>query len=463
MSNEIADIPELVTDNKPGRPTSGRGSWTGWYLLTVLTIVTLFANVDRQVLILQAEPIRLALKLTDTQLGLLQGTGIAIFTAAATYPIAWLADRIDRRVVLALCLLVWSVSVVACGAAAGFISLMFAGSMVGAGEAGLVPVSYSAIPDHFDGRRRQLANSVFSLAAGTGAALASIIAGQLIAAVGHARPSLPLGLSHSETWRLGFWAAAAPAPIMLLLIVTLPGVRRLLKKPRATGSGEADSGLPELGPFFRRHMSAFLRLFSSFAAQGLGFGAVTSWLVVICMRQFGQTAQQVGAGMGVGILLALPVGFGASLLLTRWLSPRFGRALPFRLLGITYGLSGVLMTLLLFARVGLHVYLLTFVIYAILVAGAMTAPTAIQNLAPARFRGRIFALQSLIGVGATAAAPPLVGAISDQLKSLSNGLLVSAVALSVPLLLLAAALMLWSEPRLVRATDDAEEFDRAFN
>ncbi len=58
-----------------------------WYSLGVLTIVTLIAFVDRNILLLQAEVIRKALSLSDLQLGLLQGTAVAAFTALATYPL----------------------------------------------------------------------------------------------------------------------------------------------------------------------------------------------------------------------------------------------------------------------------------------------------------------------------------------------------------------------------------------
>src|SRR5689334_17948291 len=77
--------------------TASRGNWRGWYAIFVLVVASVFASLDRAGIPLQAEKIRASLGLTDTQLGLLQDTGIAIFMAIAAYPIAWLADRYDRR------------------------------------------------------------------------------------------------------------------------------------------------------------------------------------------------------------------------------------------------------------------------------------------------------------------------------------------------------------------------------
>jgi MFS family permease len=80
----------------------------------------MFALVDRQILVLLAEPIRKHLALSDLQRGLLQGAGIAIFAALATYPLGWLADRFDTRLVLKGCIAAWSTAVAACGLAQTF-------------------------------------------------------------------------------------------------------------------------------------------------------------------------------------------------------------------------------------------------------------------------------------------------------------------------------------------------------
>lgn len=72
----------------------------GWYTLGALLVVTLFAFIDRQLLTLAAAPMAQSLNLSDTQLGMVQGLAMAIFTVVAVYPLAWAADRFDRRYVL---------------------------------------------------------------------------------------------------------------------------------------------------------------------------------------------------------------------------------------------------------------------------------------------------------------------------------------------------------------------------
>jgi MFS family permease len=192
-----------------------------WYALAVLVATNLFAMVDRQIFLLLAEPIRKALALSDLQLGLLQGTGIALFTALASYPLGWLSDRLDRRWVLASCIAVWSAAVLACGMAQDFVQLLLASALVGAGEAGLGPIVYALIPLLFFGAQRQLANSIFAVTAVGGGALALALSGQLVTWVESARPSLPMALQGLEGWRLSFFAAAMPAPLMILLVLTI--------------------------------------------------------------------------------------------------------------------------------------------------------------------------------------------------------------------------------------------------
>src|SRR5437870_8875185 len=97
-----------------------------WLSLAVMVAVMLFAMIDRQVFGLVAAEMSNTLHLSNTQLGLIQGLGFAAFTFIAAYPIAWLADRFDRRWVLAGCILSWALGTAACGLASGFVTLFVA-------------------------------------------------------------------------------------------------------------------------------------------------------------------------------------------------------------------------------------------------------------------------------------------------------------------------------------------------
>ena len=265
---------------------------SAWYSLFILTLVMLFAMVDRSILSLMAEPVKQTLELSDLQLGLMQGTGIAIFAALAAFPIGWLADKYGRRNILAASVVVWSLAVVGCAYADTFWQMFLATSMVGAGEAGLAPITFAMIPRMFGRAKRQIANSIFVLAAAASGGLGMVLAGQLVGFVEVIRDLLPVAIQGFEAWRLSFLVAAAPAPLMIVLIYTV----RAAQKIRATGASESSGvAVSSVGPtlieHFREHSKT---LFAFFGAMGMAiasFAAVGVWLPVILIRQFGQTPQ----------------------------------------------------------------------------------------------------------------------------------------------------------------------------
>ena len=79
-----------------------------WTVLVMLTLVYTFNFIDRQILVILQEPIKVDLGLSDAQLGLLTGFSFALVYVTAGIPIAWLADRSNRRNIVAASLAFWS-------------------------------------------------------------------------------------------------------------------------------------------------------------------------------------------------------------------------------------------------------------------------------------------------------------------------------------------------------------------
>ena len=157
-----------------------------WYGLAVLIGVALFATVDGQIFGLVAEKVRLALGMSDTKLGLLQGVGGVFVLSVAAFPIGWLADRWDRRYVLAGGVLVWSAACLARGFAHDFGQLMVATIALSIGSAGVVPCIYGLIPNLFRGQTRILANSIFVVVLYLTAAGGLALCGGLLLEIGRA-------------------------------------------------------------------------------------------------------------------------------------------------------------------------------------------------------------------------------------------------------------------------------------
>ena len=113
-----------------------------WFVLAILTVVYAFNFIDRQILVILQEPIKAELGLSDTQLGLLTGFSFAVVYVTAGIPIAWLADRSNRRNIVAVSLGIWSVMTALSGIVQNYTQLLMARLGVGLGEAGWSPPSH---------------------------------------------------------------------------------------------------------------------------------------------------------------------------------------------------------------------------------------------------------------------------------------------------------------------------------
>jgi len=147
------------------------------YVLAVLLGGYVVNSLDRSILSLLIEPIRLEFGLSDTQLGVLSGLAFALFYSALAIPIAALADRWNRRNVLALSVLLWTFMTALCGFAGSFMALVLARIGVAIGEAGCNPASHSLLADYYSPKRRASALGIYALGAPAGALLTGVIGG----------------------------------------------------------------------------------------------------------------------------------------------------------------------------------------------------------------------------------------------------------------------------------------------
>ncbi|UVA80896.1 MFS transporter [Pandoraea commovens] len=415
---------------------AGVGAWLG---LLALVVVTFFANVDRQMLVLLAELIRAEFGLADIQVGLLQGAGIALFAGAAAIPIGWLADRMDRRVVLALCILLWSAATAACGLATGFWTLFIASIGLGIGEAGLMPIIYGLLPDLFPARQRILANSVFAmvnlLSAGAGMALG----GLLIQGIDTLHGALPFGLAATSAWRIAFFAVAVPAPLLVLIVAMIRPRYAHSDVPSPTGEAAAPGFAA--GDYFRREMPMMLRFFGAIALINMAFAGVTSWMPVVAVRFFGDTPATAGAGLGSAAMVGSVIGCVLGWLVARRLTARLGVLAPLRV--CEWGALGACVVSLgyLIAPSVSYVYLLFGAQFMCVVAGMIMFPGLMQSICPPYLRSRVAAIGVLTTVLMQSGSPVAIGLMSDHLHGTATGLIWAIVAVSLSGFIVACLLM----------------------
>ncbi len=148
-----------------------------WYVLLMMVLVYTLSIADRYVISTVLEPIRLELQLTDSGIAFLTGVSLALFYVVLGFPISWLIDRGNRRNIIAVCLVAWSVMTAFSGLSKNYLQLLLSRIGVGIGEAGGTPGANSIISDYFPASKRPMALTIFSLGAPIGAWIGADIAG----------------------------------------------------------------------------------------------------------------------------------------------------------------------------------------------------------------------------------------------------------------------------------------------
>ncbi|HZO21972.1 MAG TPA: MFS transporter [Steroidobacteraceae bacterium] len=136
-----------------------------------------FNSMDRNIITIIGQPMKLALGLTDTELGLVSGTAFAALYAFGGVPIARLAERVNRVHLMAISLAIWSCLTALCGLARNFPQLLMTRVGVGFAEAGCAPPAHSLLSDYFEPGRRASALSVYSCGISFGYILAAVAGG----------------------------------------------------------------------------------------------------------------------------------------------------------------------------------------------------------------------------------------------------------------------------------------------
>lgn len=444
--------------SEPRRGLLAGASIGAWITLALLVFIGLYMYADRHVVTLQTDAIKASLGLSDFEIGLVQGLSLALCAAIVGYPVAWLADRFDRRAILAASVLVWCVAVAGCGLARDFNQLFVTSALVGAGEAGLLPITYALIPELFQGRSRVLANSAIIVIGRIGSGIIIALTGLLIQQAGTAHAWLPSGLAAMEPWRLTFLAIALPGPLFAAATVAMRIRPDVDAREAARAAAEATRAI-SVWPFLSRNLGTFVPFYLSVGLLVFGMSAIGAFLPVVAMRQMGASAALVGGWMGsatmISTLAAMAVIVGGASQFQRWLGERY----TIWLLAVAALAPALIALGFLFVRTTPQLFALLGVVFLFLSAGSMAFPTAIQELTPRATRARLVSITIMLNIILSAMAPAVVGAVSDRLRGRPNGLMIATVATAVAGLLLSALLLLIAARRYAATVRDARAED----
>jgi MFS family permease len=387
-----------------------------WYVLIVMSSVYAINIAARYVVTTVFEPIRLELALTDGGAAFLTGVPLAFFYVAFGIPIAWLADRSNRRNIVAVSLIIWSGFTVFCGLSQSYWQFLTGRIGVGFGEAGATPPSTSIVSDCFPAERRPMALSVFALGAPIGAWIGADLAGAVAQAFG---------------WRAAFFALGVPGVLLgVLVFLTIREPKR--GRLDAIGGEGKPSFFESLG-FLWRQRAAFHVIMASGVCCLWGWGLVW-WTPTFLMRTYSLNVAQAGAVTGhihlVGGILAT---VGAA-----WLMSRPYMVDPRRVLFALAWVIGfaTVPSLLAYWTHSLWLAKLMFWMYIPAIYFFIGPCMAlVLNLAPSNMRSIFTAWSVLVGnVFNLIVAPQFVGFLSDWFSGTHGA---DAASLRLALLVLA--------------------------
>lgn len=406
MANDMTGLQSI----EPKNGLSGRARWSVFLLM----LIYMSSSIDRQIMNILAELIKRDLRMSDLELGLMTGLAFALFYTILGVPIARLAERKDRVVIIGIATAVWSIFTALCGAAGTVTQLVLYRIGVGIGEAGSLPASHSLIRDMVPKHRRGTALAILSMGAPLGALAGMAIGGFLAEAVG---------------WRTAFIVAGAPGLALAALAVwTMP-------EPR---SGPVDQPDPSTSSTLRVTVALLLRkkTFLLIAAGAsikafLMFGQAP-FIASFFLRVHRTEVAEMAASWGMGSVSFLGIVLGLTTGIAGAISSLFGGLLSDRLARKNEGdmfiapAVGVFVTvpcLILAFSTSNPVLALSVLIVPALLNFIWYGPSfrALQSIVPASMSATVVAILmlivNLIGLGL---GPAAVGGLSDYFAHALN-------------------------------------------
>ncbi|MCB1668182.1 MAG: MFS transporter [Porticoccaceae bacterium] len=372
-----------------------------YYVLGIFSVTYMFNFVDRQILAILQEPIKVELGLSDTQLGLLTGFAFAVFYITMGLPIARLADRSNRRNIVASCLGLWSLMTAVCGLAQSYVQLLFARMGVGVGEAGCSPPIHSMISDIFPLKERASALGFYNSGVNVGMLVGFLLGGWLQEYFG---------------WRVALMAVGIPGLLLAVLMrFTVAEPPRLVhSSAQAKNADQLPSFADTVQLLWSKKTFRLMVLGGSMCAF-TGY-CLFSWTPSFLIRSYGLSTGTIGTWLAISIGVGGALGTWATGYFADKFAAKDVRWYPWILVA-TYGLPLPFVIAMFFSTSGIQA-LMFFIVPAILLAGYL-APliTVTHSLVEPGMRAVssaiVLLMVNLIGLGL---GPVSVGMLSDYLE-----------------------------------------------
>jgi MFS family permease len=449
-SAAAASPPAAAPVAEPPYPSPARA----WYAVGVLTVAYVLSFIDRQILGMMTEAIKRDLGISDTGMSLLLGLSFAVFYTLFGFVVGRLADRANRRNIIAASIFLWSVMTAACGLAKNYGQLFLARMGVGVGEAGLSPAALSMISDSFPRAKLARAIGVYSAGVSAGSGIALLLGALLLPQIMQVGTvTLPL-LGEVRPWQAVLVLVGLPGlPIALLALTIREPERRGTLRRDASGA-VVSLPLREVAAHLWRHRGTFGGLYFGMSVLTIMAYGVGLWIPPFFIRTYGLPVGEVQHYLILYGLVMLVAG-AAGVIAGGWLADRLHRKYADGYLrAVLVGIALLVPGYTLFALMptpGLAVLLL---VPATLGGAIPTAAgaAALMQLAPNQMRAQASALYYFVlsllglGIGPTAVALVTDYVFADEAKLRYSIAIVAAVAGVL------ATGLLWSARRHYRVT-----------
>jgi MFS family permease len=272
-------------------------------LLAILSLVYGIQYLDQILLGMFIQPIKTEFALSDTQAGLLTGLAFTALYVVMGLPVARLADRGNRKLIVLASAVIFSGATIACGLAAGFLSLFAMRMLVAVGEAGTIPASVSMLADAFPPSKRRLVMSFHSCGAFFGTAIGLLFVGLVSSSLG---------------WRHIFGIAGAFGLFLALLVALF------IREPaRINGSTAPRTFYHD----FRKLIGTkpYVLITLSLAIISISSSAAINWVPAFLARSFGMEQRHIVLFLAAVWGLGATSGGVAAGFLTNWLYTKGGR------------------------------------------------------------------------------------------------------------------------------------------
>lgn len=409
---------------------------SGWFATVIFLGVTAGVQMsDRGLQAILSPAIRETFGVGDAVIGALHGIAGILAASALAVPLARLADRHSRKMILLGLIATWTLLTALGALAPNFPTFFIGRAASGVTEFAMIPIVYSLIPDLVSEQKRVSANLLFAALMATGASLGFYLGGNLL--------DLATGIDTGgqiEPWRVA------------MLILSCGGIPLLIAglftvDPPRTAIDVAEERSGSLARFAQTHARRILLFVASSGGLAIAVQATTPMIAMALSRRFDSDLNGIGHALGIITLVSSLGSLPMAGVLDRMLRPRLRDGARPAVMAAASALSLPGAALLGFAA---HQDAALAMVAAFLlltcIANALI-PTMLQDLAPASLRARCFAVYSFMIAAFCAVGPVLSGLVSDRITGGDLLLAIAIVAVPALLFTIVAATLSAKAPR----------------